>query len=189
MKDTEYWDSRYSKGDTSGIGSRGEHAKWKAHYVNDVIKAFPISTVVELGHGDGYMLDLYEGYKSYDGYDISKVARENVRERFKSNQRVTIHNSIGSLSKRDLAISIDVLYHITDREDWKSYLLSLFTLGSYVLIYSQDNDDKGADHVYNRVFTDWVEDNIESHSLIEVGDGYHDKVKFFLYKEIYRRVK
>lgn len=189
MKDTEYWDSRYNEGGTSGIGSRGDHAIWKAHYINDVIKAFPISSIVELGHGDGYMLNLYEGYKSYDGYDISSVARESVREAFKSNHRVTIHNSISSLSKRDICISIDVLYHITDTEQWKLYISNLFRLGNYVLIYSQDNNHKGADHVYNRVFTEWIETNIDSHALIEVGDGYHDEVKFYLYKEKYNIVK
>ena len=181
--DTEYWDSRYSSGGNSGNGSRGDHARYKSTYINGIIRSFPIETINELGHGDGYQLSLMEGDFKYYGYDISSFIRNKLIEEYKDNSRYTFLDSLDTMQKADLALSLDVLYHITDQKEWQEYINRLFELGKYVLIYAQDMDKRGQSHVVSRKFTKYIDDNITTHHMIEREDGWHEDVAFYLYKE------
>jgi len=72
---SEYWDRRYRSGGTSGDGSYGGLAEFKAEIINVFVEENGIDTVVELGCGDGNQLGLMD-VPQYTGYDISKKAVE-----------------------------------------------------------------------------------------------------------------
>ncbi|GAJ08100.1 unnamed protein product, partial [marine sediment metagenome] len=52
----EYWESRYAGGGTSGAGSYGKPAEFKAQVLNSFVKDNGISSVIEFGCGDGNQL-------------------------------------------------------------------------------------------------------------------------------------
>ena len=48
-----YWSARYRRGETSGSGSYGENAKYKADFLNGFVQENGINSVIEFGCGDG----------------------------------------------------------------------------------------------------------------------------------------
>ena len=72
----EYWEQRYSKGDTSGPGSIGKAREWKWSIIDEEIPL--IDSVIDLGCGN---LAFWEGRcppKDYVGIDISPtIIRKN----------------------------------------------------------------------------------------------------------------
>src|SRR5579864_6395854 len=68
-----YWDQRYAEGGTSGSGSYGEQAAFKAEILNGFVARHGIQSVIEFGCGDGNQLSL-ASYPSYVGLDVSRTA-------------------------------------------------------------------------------------------------------------------
>jgi len=64
-----YWERRYSRGGNSGTGSHGRLAAAKADVLNRLVEEEGITSVLELGCGDGNQLDLAK-YPSYVGVDV-----------------------------------------------------------------------------------------------------------------------
>ena len=62
----EYWEARYAGDETSGAGSFGKWAEFKAQGVNSFVKSRGIRTVIEFGCGDGNQLSIAE-YPAYIG--------------------------------------------------------------------------------------------------------------------------
>jgi SAM-dependent methyltransferase len=79
-----YWEQRYRIGGTSGSGSSGHLAAFKAEVLNEFIRAEKITTVLEFGCGDGQQLALAD-YPSYFGLDVSKTSVQLCSERFRGN--------------------------------------------------------------------------------------------------------
>jgi SAM-dependent methyltransferase len=77
----DYWESRYRLGMTSGAGSMGELARFKARVLNDFVREHSVESVIELGCGDGLQLALAD-YPRYVGVDVSRTAIELCRQRF-----------------------------------------------------------------------------------------------------------
>ena len=50
---TEYWIRRYEAGKTSGVGSYGKFARYKAKVLNEFVSKHSIESVIEYGCGDG----------------------------------------------------------------------------------------------------------------------------------------
>src|SRR6187549_2009572 len=65
-----YWKRRYNKGGTSGAGSYGYLAEFKAEFLNNFVRDHKVQSVIEFGCGDGNQLKLSK-YPSYIGFDIS----------------------------------------------------------------------------------------------------------------------
>lgn len=90
----EYWEQRYRSGGNSGAGSYSRLASFKAEVLNHFVATRRISSVIEIGSGDGAQLTLAE-YPRYTGVDVSQVAVESTRglfagdpsKRFISHQR------------------------------------------------------------------------------------------------------
>jgi hypothetical protein len=62
-----------------------------------------------------------------------------------------------SIEYFDLAISLDVIYHLVEDEIFEQYMVDLFSSASkYVLIYSSDFEVEGNAHVRHRKFSNWV---------------------------------
>jgi hypothetical protein len=85
-----YWDRRYKLGGTSGAGSYGKFAEFKAEVINDFVLAKQVSSVIEYGCGDGNQLTLSE-YPSDIGFDISRKAISQCQKKF---AKMKLKNSI-----------------------------------------------------------------------------------------------
>lgn len=68
----EYWEERYKGEGTSGLGSYGKFAEFKAEIINSFVKDNKINSVIDFGCGDGNQLSLFE-IPYYIGLDVSKM--------------------------------------------------------------------------------------------------------------------
>jgi hypothetical protein len=59
----------------------------------------------------------------------------------------------------DLALSLDVIYHLVEDDTYDRYMRHLFAAADrYVVIYSSNKNDLPASpHVRHRRFTDWID--------------------------------
>ena len=157
----DYWEHRYRKGGNSGPGSYSHLARFKADVLNRFVHENGVSSVIEFGCGDGHQLDLAQ-YPSYVGYDVSPTAVAICRERFgndASRQFFEASDYDGRVA--DLALSLDVLFHLTEDAVFEQYMRLLFAASTrFVIIYSSDQDEQfepTSIHVRHRCFTRWVE--------------------------------
>jgi hypothetical protein len=155
-----YWDARYRAGGNSGAGSYGRLAAFKAEVLNEFVARRHIRSVVEFGCGDGAQLALAD-YPSYDGIDVSPAALALCIERFARDPRKRFHRA-GALPANfgpfDLALSLDVIYHLVEDDAFDAYMRELFDhAAAHVVIYASDRDAAGpSPHVRHRAFTPWV---------------------------------
>lgn len=166
-----YWERRYSTGGDSGVGSYGHFADFKADVLNEFVADHHVQTVIEFGCGDGNQLAIAR-YPSYIGFDVSSTAVSSCKELFKSDARKSFR-LIGEYAgdKADLALSLDVIYHLVEDSVFHDYMRMLFGASDrYVIIYSSDSEDnRGYEdtHVRHRKFTRWIAENLEAWKLIK----------------------
>ncbi|MBL8175183.1 MAG: class I SAM-dependent methyltransferase [Bryobacterales bacterium] len=166
-----YWESRYAAGGNSGTGSYSLLAEFKAGILNGFVKTQSIRSVIEFGCGDGNQLTLAE-YPAYSGYDVSATTIGNCRRRFAGDTTkrfALVQDYAGETA--ELALSLDVIYHLLEDDVYERYMKTLFAAASrYVIVYSSNTgDNKGYEgsHVRHRVFTGWIQDNAPNWNLIE----------------------
>lgn len=155
-----YWDRRYRLGGNSGDGSYGALAEFKANVINELVRIERIASVIEYGCGDGNQLT-YAAYPHYLGFDISRSAVENCRERFKNDSTKTFlwldpnTTNLGHFAQADLTLSLDVIYHLVEDDVYRRYLDTLFaTSRRLVVVYSSDStESQTAPHVRHRQVT------------------------------------
>ncbi|MEY8096106.1 hypothetical protein AB9F29_01640 [Falsihalocynthiibacter sp. S25ZX9] len=162
-----YWEERYLKGGTSGAGSYGRLAKFKANVLNEFVATNSVINVIEFGPGDGSQLSL-ASYPTYTGVDVSETAVVACREQFSQDQSktfLTLQNYEGR--RAELSLSLDVIYHLVEDEAFDTYMENLFDAAErFVIIYSSNKDEQAvAQHVRHRKFTDWVSTNAPTFSL------------------------
>lgn len=158
----DYWESRYRSDGDSGPGSFGRLADFKARVLNDFVREHDIRTVIELGCGDGNQLDLAE-YPSYTGVDVSLEAIERCRARFGTDQtkRFMLLDQLGAREKAELALSLDVIYHLVEDGVLEAHFRTLDRLATrYVILYTSDGtpqvDHPVKPHVRHRPIQDDV---------------------------------
>lgn len=160
-----YWVDRYESGGNSGPGSYGCLSEFKASVLNEFIHANKISSVIEFGSGDGNQLALAK-YPHYIGYDVSPLAVQRCRRIFKDDTTKDFFIASDYDGRQaDLAISLDVVFHLTEDRIFERYMYSLFNASlRFVIIYSSNQDEPiepVSIHVRHRRFTTWVEQHIE----------------------------
>ena len=152
---SKYWESRYAAGGNSGAGSRGHLAQYKADFLNTFFEQHSISTVVEWGAGDGYQAGLLQ-IEHYTGLDVSTTAVAHCRQLHVRSPHLHFYgvNEVNSISAQ-VALSLDVLYHLIENRVYKAYLDRLFASAQlYVVIYACDREGGNfAKHVKPRKFT------------------------------------
>ena len=128
--------------------------------------------MVELGCGDGNQLELFR-FPSYIGVDVAeKVIVEN-RQRFQNDRvRFLTTEEWVSLPPEqravELALSLDVIYHLVENDVFEDYMRQLFCASRYVIVYSSNWDEAGKDkHVRHRRFSDWIDKHISGWVLKE----------------------
>lgn len=152
-----YWNRRYLDGRTSGAGSEGEAAAVKAATIDRVIREHDITSVIDWGVGDGAVLGLVKAKVPWLGVDVAPVAIERLSARYgpRSRTRRFALACEAAHDVRDLALSLDVLFHLPDEADYQLHLAQVFTSAAKaVLIHASDHDGgRTARHVQWREFT------------------------------------
>jgi len=189
-----YWESRYRTGGDSGTGSSGRLAEFKAEIINEFIVKEVISSVIEFGCGDGRQLQ-FARYPNYLGVDVSETVVEQCQKRFAENaafQFMTLNEYAGE--KADVALSLDVIFHLIEDQVFDSYMTTLFNAGErFVIVYSSNYESASAEHAphfRSREFTVWVAAHRPDWQLIRHipnrypfnGDGQETSVSdFFIF--------
>jgi len=168
---SSYWEERYSAGGHSGVGSRGKLAEFKAAVINEFVATHELRSVIEFGCGDGNQLTLAK-YPTYCGFDVSETAVAKCQKLFAGD--ASKHFRLMAEyegEKADVALSLDVIYHLVEDDVFKNYMRILFeSSNQYVIIYSSDSDDnRGYEgtHIRHRKFTEWIQRNAPHWKLIE----------------------
>lgn len=169
----KYWENRYASGGNSGPGSYGRLSYHKADVINSFVTNNNIHSVIEFGCGDGHQLSLIL-YPYYTGLDVSASAIEMCKNKFKGDSTKTFMlyrpNRKRILSfKADLAISLDVIFHLVENQIFEIYMMDLFQSAErYVIIYSSNTIGMQNHHERTRHITSWIEKSIKGWSLIQV---------------------
>lgn len=155
-----YWEDRYAIGGNSGAGSYGRLARFKAEVINNFVAEHAVQTVIELGCGDGAQLDLAR-YPHYSGIDISLQAIELCRARFRRDpNKQFFHSSSLEAEKTtaDLAMSLDVIYHLVEDDIYDAYMSQLISAAKrFICIYSSNYERPAlVAHIRHRIFSDWI---------------------------------
>ena len=154
---TDYWERRYTQNGTSGAGSYGRLANFKAGVLNDFVAFHSIESVLEFGCGDGNQLSLSK-YPNYHGVDVSRKAISLCKVRFAGDdhKKFSVLDHTSEL-RAELVLSLDVIYHLIEDSVYREHMSSLFKSAQrFVCIYStNENSRKGkpTSHVKHRNFT------------------------------------
>lgn len=204
-----YWDRRYREGRTSGAGSEGDEGAYKAQYLTDFTHQHNITSVLDWGCGDGQVLGLVrfpEGI-NYVGVDVSPTIVQQMNEKFVSPytfltateflknvarlrenlQSSTPHEVSKFPLKFTLALSMDVLFHLPNDEDYRDYLDCLFgSATDFVMIYSTNYaGGRTARHVYRREFTPDIAERFPEWKLTTVESPLREGLaSFFVYEKV-----
>jgi hypothetical protein len=171
-----YWETRYSQGGNSGSGSYGHLAQFKAEVLNKFVAEKNIGSVIEFGCGDGNQLTMAR-YPKYIGLDVSRAIIKKCIEKFRndSTKSFFLYDSEcffdnGQIFQHNLAMSLDVLYHLVEPEIYEKHLKHLFASSNkYVVIFSpNENLPRTSPHEAYRKFTDDVAKLAGNFKLIEV---------------------
>ena len=153
----DYWKSRYHMGGTSGAGSVGRLARFKAGTINHFIAQNGIRSVIDLGCGDTSQLALLRLPADYVGVDVSPSALQRCTDRFPG-RRFIAPEDLPSVAPAELTFALDVIYHLIEDSVFTTAIRSLFAWSTrFVVIYSSNvNATWPSAHVRHRQFTDHV---------------------------------
>jgi hypothetical protein len=195
---TAFWDAHYANGGSSGPGSYGDSARFKADFLNGLIQRHGLMSAIEFGCGDGYQLGLIH-YPKYIGLDVAPNAlrrcvdqyRDDVSKSFYLYRYDCVLDHAGFFTA-DVALSLDVIFHLLEDEIYEGYMRDLFLAGDrLVVIYSSNSDEPGEDpSVRHRPVTTWVAENASDWTLIEKTERPHTDdcfADFFVYERCARR--
>jgi SAM-dependent methyltransferase len=149
----QYWETRYRRGEGSGSASRGRKANRKAGFVNKLIARERVRSVVDWGCGDGRVAMNFAA-RRYIGLEVSAAALSICRNRIRRARwqwRLFSEDEFPHV-RADLALSLDVLFHLTDDEVYRRYLAALFASAPLVCIHASNRDEAGRSHVLHREF-------------------------------------
>ena len=164
-----YWEARYAAGGGSGIGSQGKLAAYKAEVINELAGEFGLKSAIEWGCGDGVVLDQFK-FAKYTGVDVSETIIANCQKKFAGRNELTfLHDTNAREEYADVALSLDVIFHLIEDGVFENYMRKVFrSARKCVIIYSNNHDDNEGlygSHVRNRLFTHWIEENINGWRL------------------------
>jgi hypothetical protein len=170
-----FWERHYAAGRDSGPGSFGHLAEFKASVIAEVCREWAIESAVEWGCGDGNQLARLD-VPRYVGLDVSQTAIESCISRFAGDPgksffwydaRYFLDNQ--GIFAADLALSLDVIYHLVEDVTFHTYMRRLFAgARRCALIYSSDVEGlrHTEPHVRDRKFSDWIAQNEPNWQLV-----------------------
>jgi hypothetical protein len=105
------------------------------------------------------------------GIDVSPETTTLCRAEFDGGETNTFYvtSEMPAIAPRDLALSLDVIYHLIEDDAYYAYMRQLFNAPSrYVIICSSNKDAPGpAAHVRHHAFRHWISKHRPSWALIE----------------------
>jgi SAM-dependent methyltransferase len=188
-----FWERNYARGATSGSGSYGALAEGKSRFLNTLVREHAVRSVIEFGCGDGNQLSLAD-YPRYVGLDVSRSAIALCQRRFAADPAKsfflydgTCFTDRAGMFTADLALSLDVVYHLTEDPVFETYLMHLFAAGRRLVVIYTTNEEMSntAPHVRHRHFTPWIEANCPGWALTGVTRGPNPgqaRADFFVYE-------
>lgn len=131
--------------------------------LNDFVASHSVKSVIEFGCGDGNQLSLAQ-YPTYLAFDVSTTAVAMCRDRFRSDSTKTFRLMNDYAGERaDLALSLDVIYHLVENDVFEHYMRTLFGASTrFVIVFSSDAErpTRPKDvHVRHRPFTPWLREH------------------------------
>jgi len=195
----KYWESRYAAGGTSGEGSYGRLAAFKADQINEFVAETGSSTVIEFGCGDGNQLSLLR-VPRYMGLDISRTAVRRCISRFAADNAKSFflfdakcYRDNWPAFRADIALSLDVIFHLVDDNDFVDYLeIVCASCEKYLILYTTDYDSKPGGHQRHRAVSKYMSSKPEFELMRKIpnpfpgsadGENQSDAV-FLMYKRI-----
>ncbi len=165
----EHWENRYKSGGDSGPGSYNRLAQFKADTINAFIKENDIKSVIDFGFGDGNQLRLLD-IPQYVGFEVSESAVAHCQKLYDDPSKTFKHLTEYQWDRADLALSLDVLFHLVEEAVFEAHLRSLFNAAKkYVIIYASNADDKEPNptlpQVRRRKFTPWISEHAPAFML------------------------
>jgi hypothetical protein len=186
-----FWKDRYKKkgGGTSGPGSYGRLAEFKARVLND-----------DFGCGDGNQIRQLN-VEHYLGVDVSPEVIDKCRKIYcnDANKSFVTLDAMQN-TKAEMALSLDVIFHLVEDIIYDKYMRNLFDSSErFVLIYSSNfesikiNPFTPVSHVRHRKFVEWVERSRPNWKLVRhIENPYfltrgmtgqnHSRSEFYLYE-------
>jgi hypothetical protein len=187
-----FWKENYLNGGTSGPGSYGELAEFKAKFLNAFVRENNVLSVIEFGCGDGNQVSYFD-FPNYVGIDISSQAIDMCKEKNnKSNYNFYEYNPVFPLSriglgKVELTLSLDVIYHLVEKHIYLRHLQLLFESSEkFVAIYGHNsNEFFPEDFTHPREFTSDISRLYPNWELImHVKNELSSWSDFYVYKKI-----
>ena len=193
----EYWRRRYESGGNSGAGSYGPLADFKATALNEFVAKEKIKSAIEYGSGDGNQLSLLL-ISEYIGLDVSTKVIEVLRDRYSSDLTKSFKEynpdnfTADSSTVAEIALSMDVILHLTEDERYEKYMNNLILSSSeYVGIFNTATDvqlEKMAEHNRYRDHRNWLERHAPQFKELQVALtpvelGYPVSTGFYFYQK------
>lgn len=163
-----YWEQRYRGGGDSGAGSHGRLAIFKAEVLNALVRDNAVRSTVELGCGDGSQLALLD-IPNYTGLDVAPTAIAQCRALFPGH-RFALMSELAGMAPAELAMSLDVVYHLVEDAVFAGYMAALFASATrFVVVYASDVEQTWpSQHVRHRRFTAHVAERFPDWRLAAV---------------------
>lgn len=174
-----YWENRYARGGNSGPGSRGAELRHKLAFVQKFITDNRVKSVFDYGSGDGEFASKLV-VPTYYGYEPSPSARQMFFDRDLPRSYMT-----GTwLYLAELGLSLDVIFHVVDADDYVEYLENLFrTSLKWIIIYGfESSEEELWPHIKPRPFTRFIANRFPEWVLIsKIPSGFGEKT-FYVYQ-------
>jgi hypothetical protein len=139
-----------------------------------------VKTVFESEFRDGNQARQFH-FPSYTGLDVSITPIEKCSEVCKNDpaKRFLISDKNTTKLQAELAISLDVIYHLIEEEVYEINMNQLFrSAAKYVIIYAWDVESDKEYHVKHRKFSEWIKENVAEFKLV-------DKIKSSTFSDFY----
>jgi hypothetical protein len=196
---SQYWESRYAAGGTSGEGSYGRLATFKAEVLNGFISEQRCINAIELGCGDGNQLSLLS-VPAYIGLDVSRSVVQRCIARFGDDDTKSFFlfdaqclRDPSGLFRADLAMSLDVIYHVVDDAAFQAYMTALCAASNkHLIIYSTDYESEDLGHQRHRAVSTWMKSQADFELVRTIENPYlgsadgqqQSEAKFLIYRRV-----
>jgi predicted TPR repeat methyltransferase len=181
-----YWDTRYSQGGNSGLGSQTVIRQYKLERLNNYVAKYNIRSILDLGCGDGRQLSGLVVPK-YTGVDVSSAALAACRARYASKPgwQFLKYDELTD-AKVDTTMSLDVIYHLVNDDEYFAYIKLLADRATrYIIVFSTTRELRAAvPHIKHR---NYLQDILADKGLSIVSEddtpaGLETSAKFVVIK-------
>ncbi|MFW0884360.1 methyltransferase [Candidatus Acidulodesulfobacterium sp. H_13] len=142
-----FWNYRYSTNPQlgSGVGSRGETAKYKLHLLK-LLGLENTATILDVGCGDLEIVSKLN-LKSYTGIDVSDEALKIARNKFPQHNFFHALSQVNEIQKADTVVCLDVLIHQSSKKEYDKLIDFISIKAENTLIVSGYENSVDSSHM------------------------------------------